>query len=340
MVKVRWALLGSCLVLASCDKPTAFAPEIPPVNSAGPGQQYRLTGQLLSLQKGQAIAGATGQWAGYSTTPFLSDASGRFSVDASPGSLMFTIDAPGYLQRRSTLMVSGPRDNVTLDMISLEPPFSLAFYRQFARNHFENPLAYSHTNPWPVDPKFYIRTVTYDSAEVVPDEVIQGVRRVIEASVPELSGGRRRVAEFRSGPGVMPAAIGWVEVSFARQVGPDRVGEATLGYADGGRYMHLKYYGDPALSNSRRCEDAAVAIAEHEMVHMMGFFHTDQTGLAGSDFLSAGSGCPGSGRSARAVYHANIMYSRPRHNLDPDLDPPLLVSPSSVRESQVIRCRM
>jgi len=232
-------------------------------------------------------------------------------------------------------LVSGPRENVTLDMISLEPPFSLEFYRQFARNSLERPSGYAHTNPWPLDPSFYIRTVTYDSGEVVPDDVIQGVRRVIEASVPELSGGRRKAAEFRIGPGVMPAAVGWVEVSFAREVGPDRVGEATLGFAEGGRFIHLRYYGDPALSNPRRCEDAAVRIAEHEVAHTMGFFHTSQTS---ADFQSAGNGCSGFGRSARAVYHAAIMYSRPRHNLDPDRDPSNFVVPASTREPVVIRC--
>src|SRR5687767_10625253 len=263
MAKAPWALLSGCLLLASCDSPTAFAPEITPPQRGGPGEQYRLSGQVLGLQGRQPIAGVTGQWLGFSTSPFSSDASGRFSVDASPGSLMYSINAPGYLERSSGLLVSGPRENVTLDMISLEPPFSLEFYRQFARNSLERPSGYAHTNPWPLDPSFYIRTVTYDSGEVVPDDVIQGVRRVIEASVPELSGGRRKAAEFRIGPGVMPAAVGWVEVSFAREVGPDRVGEATLGFAEGGRFIHLRYYGDPALSNPRRCEDAAVRIAEH-----------------------------------------------------------------------------
>lgn len=336
MANYSWPVFGACLLLASCDRPAAFAPEIIPPKPGGPAQQYPLAGQVVSLQGRQPIPGATGEWFGFSKSPLVTDAAGRFSVTASAGTLLYTISAPGYLDRSSGLSVSGARDNVTLDMISLEPPFSLEFYRQFARNSFDEPTrGYSHTNPWPYDPRFYIRTVTYDSGEVVPDTIIQGVRRVLEASVPELSGGRLKVGDIRVGPAPIVESVGWVEVSFARDVGPNLGGQASLGFAEAGRYIHLKYYGDPALSNLRRCEDGAVRIAEHEVAHTMGFFHTDQTP---ADLQSAGDGCPGSGRSARARFHAAIMYSRPRHNLDPDRDPPFYTVPAAVHESRVIRC--
>jgi hypothetical protein len=61
-----------------------------------------------------------------------------------------------------------------------------------------------------------------------------------------------------------------------------------------------------------------VQIADHEIVHVMGFWHTSDTF---HDFHSA-TGCPGSGRPDRVRYHAAVMYSRPPGNQDVDNDSP------------------
>jgi hypothetical protein len=48
-------------------------------------------------------------------------------------------------------------------------------------------------------PSFYVRTVTEDTGDLVPDEIIQAIRRVFVNSVPELTAGRFEVAAFEWG---------------------------------------------------------------------------------------------------------------------------------------------
>jgi hypothetical protein len=58
----------------------------------------------------------------------------------------------------------------------------------------------------------------------------------------------------------------------------------------------------------------------HEVGHALGFFHVgDRSSLM---FPFVAGDCPAGQLSAAEAYHAGIVYSRPRGNLDPDRDPP------------------
>jgi hypothetical protein len=124
----------------------------------------------------------------------------------------------------------------------------------------------------------------------------------------------RQVAAFESGEEERPHQPGWVTVTFVRDL--EYGGLATAGPSLG-PWMKIRY--NPALDAGpifSGCESVMVEIADHEIVHTMGYSHTDEVG---NDFRS-GKGCPGAGRPERVRYHAAVMYSRAHGNLDPDRD--------------------
>ena len=72
-----------------------------------------------------------------------------------------------------------------------------------------------------------------------------------------------------------------------------------------------------SFTNPYNCESVVIAVADHEITHTMGFWHTANVFI---DTFS-GQGCPGAGRPAHVLYHAALVYSRPPGNRDPDNDP-------------------
>lgn len=73
---------------------------------------------------------------------------------------------------------------------------------------------------------------------------------------------------------------------------------------------------DLQFGNILGCGSQVVHVADHELVHVMGFRHT---ATVFEDFQS-GYGCLGSGRPDRVRIHAAIVYSRPPGNTDVDND--------------------
>ena len=203
--------------------PVTPTPPGPPLNGS-----HTISGMIVANQGRVPIGGARLFVNGTTTVPV--DATGVFRIASVPdGSLLFDLSAPGYLTHISRLAVSGSRDGVTLDLISTEPPFSLGFYRQFARNGLESPIALRALNPWTMAPSFHVRTVTDDTGEAVPPAVLEGVRRVIVNSVAELSAGRFSVAAFETGIEPRAAQSGWVTVTFFKTFPSSAIGDSTVG---------------------------------------------------------------------------------------------------------------
>jgi hypothetical protein len=213
-------------------------------------------------------------------------------------------------------------------------PFLLDFYRRFARGVAPgNPLFGAWLYRWSMHPSIYVHAIVEDTGEPVPPEVIEELESVFRGTVAALSAGRVHVAAFESGPEPRTEAPGWVIVRFSSEVlaghSPNAVGAATLGGDQG--YIWLRYNQgvfDAMPLTNRLCRHPIVDIADHEIVHTMGFSHT--TAL---DFRSVG--CTGADRTPAALYHSEIVYSRPWYNLDPDLDvirydPPLGRSVASI----------
>jgi hypothetical protein len=304
-------------------------------------QTTSLTGTVVGLLDRLPIGGATVLLGVPTSLSTVTDAAGRFAFSSVPiGIPTVTITAPGHLLRVTRVNVDVAPQDVTFDLISSDPPFSLDFYRQFGRNGYES-LALFGLRVWTMAPSFYIRTVTQDTGETVSAEVLGGVQRIITNGVPELTGGRYTPATVVTGTDDRPQQLGWVIVNFVHD--PKLIPGAATGVDAGSSLAGSSSVGadkvlitlqyDPSIDaqglyNPWGCESFTIDTMDHEIVHAMGFFHTAQTPV---DFQS-GYGCPGAGRSANARFHALVAYARGFNNLDIDADPPVnAASPSGMR---------
>jgi Carboxypeptidase regulatory-like domain len=299
-----------------------------------------VTGVVLRTQEGAPVAGATVKLTQGGAASTVTDASGRFTLSQLPeGPLLLALTAPGYIDYHSRLQVTNAQGDTALEIIPDGGPFNLEFYRQFVRDATRTQgLAFESTHRWTMAPSFYFRTVTEENERPVPDGIIDGVERIFTNAVPELSGERYQVAAFETGAAPGEPRDGWVNVSFREQGTSSTIGAASVGGNSG--TMWIIY--DPARgpeSNYFHCDSLTLYVADHEIVHTMGFYHTAPPwGTQITDFQS-GEGCPGSGRPERTRYHAAVMYSRPRGNQDPDTDPGLTyVLDLRARSGPVISC--
>ncbi len=267
--------------------------------------------------------------AGQSTAYSVQTSSdGKFTINSlSSGLVQLSIGAPGYNTYRSRADLTEKPSDLTIQLIPSSDPFDLTFFRAFARGSQDGPL--QPTFNWSVNPSFYLRTVTADSGQPLPVATLDAIEALFRRAVPELSGGLLRVESVARGSAIPIPRQGSVSVQFYAgliDADPNRGGDATVGGNQG--RMRLRY--DPALDDGvvnqrRQCESFSVLMADHEIVHIMGYYHTDTTYI---DFDS-GTGCPGAGRPARVRYHASVMYARPPGNTDIDNDPPSFAYPLS-----------
>jgi hypothetical protein len=315
---------------------TPAGPSQSPAPFLGP---HSISGIVVDNQGRSPIANATLKLQRADSVTVMTNGAGEFSVGSVPdGVLSFTLSAPGYLTHFSKLNVPGSRTDVVLDLISTASPFSTEFYRQFTRNAVESTTLRT-LNPWTVDPAFYIRTRTEDTADQVASSVIDAVERVIANSIPELTGGRLKAAIIETGADPRPDTTGLIKVMFYRTFPTaEAIGDSMVG----GPLGRIRLLYDPSLDarglyNPNGCVSLTVGAADHEIAHALGFYHTSQSWVD----LHSGDGCTGSDRPVSARYHASIMYSRPPGNMDPDIDPGSFVQPLQAAQGQphVVACR-
>jgi hypothetical protein len=266
----------------------------------------------------------------------LAEDDGTISVAGVPeGEIPFVVSAPGFISYFSRFNLNESISEFEWGLIKDAAPFSLPFYRQFVRDSKESSIL-RRLRRWTFSPSFYIRSVTRDGGTPVDPSILERVAAVIERSVPELSAGRLSAAAIEVGIEERPSSHGWVMVDFYDHL-EDALGRASVGGPIGTIELVTRETGNIV----RGCSSSVVSVAEHEMVHTMGFYHTYAPyGQVIEDFH--GSGCTGEGRSARARYHVAIAYSRPPGNQDVDSDPPSFTYPLDNGGSQVgpiITCR-
>jgi hypothetical protein len=242
----------------------------------------------------------------------------RLGTVANSGSAVLTVNASGHLFRGVAVSLAPALTGVRIDLIRDAPPFDLQFYRWFVRNGFEQ-LELQTTKPWTMAPSFYVRTIVEGSGAVVAADVIDRIRELFARSVPELSGGRFQMAAFETGAGTREPQQGWVNLTFYSQLGAI-FGQSTVGGNIG--TMSIRYgMVSTQTTNPFGCYTPEVAIADHEITHTMGYWHTPD--IFADTF--SGPGCPGEW-PAHVRYHASVMYSRPPGNRDPDVDPSTTLS--------------
>jgi hypothetical protein len=145
---------------------------------------YSLSGTVVGNQDRQPIAGAALRLTHAGQSTVLTDSGGRFSLTSVPGGIaLVDLSAPGHVTHVSRTEITGSRTGLVVDLIPATPPFSLDFYRQFARNGHESSVLRT-LRPWSVAPSFYLRTVTEDTGEEVPAGIVEAIERVLVNSVP------------------------------------------------------------------------------------------------------------------------------------------------------------
>jgi hypothetical protein len=323
--------ISATVVAVACGAPVSPTIIGTPAGTSGGPRNASLSGTVADHADGAAVAGATVLLGGAGA---VTDAAGRFTINGVPdnGSGVLTVSAGGYLFRGLGVSLAPARASVPVDLIRDAPPFDLQFYRWFVRNGFES-IDLQSTRPWTMDPSFYVKmTVEGSGAPVAPD-VVQRIRELFEKSVPELSGGRRRMAAFETGTATRPVETGWVNLTFYAQLGAV-FGQSTVGGNSG--TISIRYgMVSTQTTNPFGCYTPEVGIADHEVTHTMGYWHTPNVN---ADTFS-GAGCPGTW-PAHVRYHAALMYSRPAGNRDPDIDPPevLNILASSTGARQGVSC--
>jgi hypothetical protein len=326
------------LAAAGCQGPSPRSSGLPAPSVGGGTGSGTLSGNLTSYTTGAPVAGATLRLGG---SVALSDAAGAFTLTGTPtaGQAVMTAVLPGYVYRGVAFDLSPSRAGLVLDVIPDAAPFSLTFYRQFVRNAAFGAVM-EPLRRWTANPNFYFQQLTLDTNLRVPDTILNAIQANFVQSIPELSGGRFTAGTFESGDQARPSADGWVNVVFFQTTplcGPGAIGCSTVGGNTG--TMTIRY--DPNMPtasslNPYNCSSIALAVADHEITHTMGYWHTTDVLV---DTLST-TGCPGSGRPEHTRYHANVAYSRPVGNLDPDVDPTTsaqLVA-SGARSRPVVAC--
>jgi hypothetical protein len=291
-------------------------------------------GTVVRILDGTPVAGASVAIAGHYTT---SDAAGRFALSGLSSFGTVRVEADGYVPRESYIRLDTPRDGIAIDLIPNTAPFSLAFYRLFARDALESTVGLRPLSRWTIPPSFYIKT-SVSTGEPVPADVIDLIKSVFENSVRELSAGRMSVAAFETGASTRPAADGWVNVIIEPQLFTvGELGRSTVGGNQGMMWLRFdpadprRYQNDPS-----ECAAEIVKVAAHEIYHTMGYWHLTD------DFLPAlaDPGCDGASLSDMVRYHAAVMYSRVPGNMDPDRDPSTFAFARTGGAGPIVSCTL
>jgi hypothetical protein len=148
----------------------------------------------------------------------------------------------------------------------------------------------------------------------VEPEVLAVTLDALRRAVPAFTGGTFSAAAIESGTAVRPQATGWINVDIRRDPAERSIcGSAFVGANPGSIILN-----DDVCSCGSNKIPGAVTL--HEVGHALGFFHVGDRKSVMFPFIAGD--CPAGQLSAAESYHAGIVYSRPRGNLDPDRDPP------------------
>ena len=315
--RVVAGLVAAAITLGCTSTSTAPNPIEPGDAPTGSGT---ISGVVTSHLTGVPVAGATVSM-GVSAT--VTNAAGEFTLTSTPTSGVGNIiaSAPGFVLRGVSVTLAAQRTGIQIDMIRDAAPFSLQFYRAWARDLFSS-VEMQTLRTWTKNPNFYFKTSLEDTGAIVPADVIARIVSNFTGSIPELSGGKRAIGMVETGTDAREIQDGWVNVLFY-QVTPSRsLGSTSVG-GDAGQMV--LFFAPELLPNPQNnpfgCDTVLEAVVDHEITHVMGYFHT--LDIVGDTF--SGPGCAGSGRPDNTQFHSAIAYARPRGNRDPDLDPNTVV---------------
>lgn len=311
----RMLVVGLCACGWACGSQSPMAPSAadqrPSADAPPPADGvHTVNGQLVASNGGQPLGGVNVGTLGVVST--ITDGDGEFALSVSDlqslAALEFT--GPSIVPRQVLLTVGAQA--VGLDAISLSGGFSLDYYRQLARNGWEQRGWLQPIRRWTQAPRVYLRTVFGNRP--VDDSTLAMVADTIQQAVNDWSGGTLGVAQLERGTGTREGQAGWITVLWTEELGNAFCGDALVAADPGLIRLH------PRLAGCRCAgEPGQVSrwVVFHEVGHAMGFWHTSHTDDVMYNTFNACNG----GLSERERQHAAIVYKRPNGNTDPDVDP-------------------
>ena len=233
---------------------------------------------------------------------------GSFQTTVSRLPALVDVDQPGFVPRSAWITSARP----TIDLIRDAAPFSLTFYRQFARGSNDRESLQT-LRRWNAPPRIYIKTVD-EAGTPVPAAQLDSTESVLTSAAPDFTGGRFGLGGIERGTGTREGQAGWITIKWSIETSEAQCAESFVGQEGSAVSFNYLRRGNCACGTL----GTRPRTVKHELGHIFGFWHTDSP----SDLMSgaAVAGCDGS-LSARERYHAAIVYARPRGNRDVDIDP-------------------
>jgi hypothetical protein len=302
---------------ASSTPVTPSPPPATPTTPTAPTNTWTATGQIVVFGTGQPVGVAT-LTPGWSLAPVTTDANGNYTLGdvANPPTTPYPVSvaAAGMISRDVWITwARGTRADVTINLIRNAAPFSMEFYRQFARDTYDNDVGAPFSlQRWTTSPSFYVRTVDQNGGAIDP-QLLSATLDALRRGVAAFTAGHYSAAAIETGAEARPEATDWIHVDFRREPGtPMACGTSRVGENPG----LITLYEDACTCGNLK---VPASVIMHEVGHAMGFFHVSDEKSVMFPFDSGD--CRAGTLSAAEAYHAAVAYSRPRGNRDPDSDP-------------------
>jgi len=281
-------------------QPTPVPPPAPVVPTS-----WKIRGLIIAATDGHRIPNATLAVDGLA--PVVADGAGDYAIETPDAQVRrLLVNADGYLYRETALRGGEARVEVNIDLIPTSGDF-LTLYREMARNTWEQPTHPQPTRRWTGNPNIYIETRWRDGGAPVNPAAVARMIIEIRRIVPQLSGGKLVAGTIESGPEVRPLTPGRISIHFDHSGNYGQLGANP---------------GEVQIAGDSECS-ISIAIL-HELGHAMGYWHNGTFHGPAHQTSAMGGGYQGCGPADFTPLEqlvAQVMYSRPPGNVEPDRDP-------------------